>query len=200
MPDMDSFYRRLIEQAKGGDRDDALALLREFALSVLHTDEVAAPLMMYVAQSISDWLASECDPKQAAKAFNVQRPRHRPMSGTTAQKIAHKHIKAWRTYYLMRARGKGYDEAKYIAASNAGLSISMVKKLVEGSLDTELSKEERTVTVWNTRTGEVTEEPLSTVLSKGLTVEQATALFGIKNLKVRARCLNVSRIGDKRSR
>lgn len=63
-------------------------------------------------------------------AFNVQRPAHRDNSGETHKSIASKHIKVLRTYYLMRGRNKGREEAIKIAASRSGVSESTVIRLI----------------------------------------------------------------------
>jgi hypothetical protein len=80
MSDLDSLYTVLIEQAKSGDRYDAISLLKEFVQFCRNGEEVPAPLVAYLGQCIAAWLHSECNPQQAAKAFNVQRPAYRDKS------------------------------------------------------------------------------------------------------------------------
>jgi hypothetical protein len=126
MLDLDSFYTVLIEQAKNGDRDDAISLLKEFVQFSRNGEEVPAPLVAYLGQCIAAWLHSECSPEQAAKAFNVQRPAYREKSDDKSR-----HIKALRVYYLMRGRRKGRNEAISLAAGNVGLSESSIRKLLE---------------------------------------------------------------------
>ena len=126
MTDLNYFYRRLIKQAEGGERYDALSLLKDF-VQFKNAKEVPAPLLAYIQKCISVWLNVDCDPKESAFAFNVQRPAHRD----NADHIAYKHIKALRAYYLMRGRRKGREEAVRLAANNVALSESAIKKLLE---------------------------------------------------------------------
>ena len=126
MSDLDSFYTLLIEQAKNGDRDDAISLLKEFVQFSRNGEEVPAPLVAYLGQCIAAWLHSKCSPEQTAKAFNVQRPAHRDKSDDKSR-----HIKALRVYYLMRGRRQGRDAAIRLAAGNVGLSESSIRKLLE---------------------------------------------------------------------
>jgi hypothetical protein len=126
MSDLDYFYTLLIEQAKNGDRNDAISLLKEFVQFSLNGEEVPAPLVAYLGQCIAAWLHSECSPEQATRAFNVHRPAHRDKSDDKSR-----HVKALRVYYLMRGRRKGRDEAIRLAAGNVGLSESSITKLLE---------------------------------------------------------------------
>jgi hypothetical protein len=127
------FYQRLIEQVKRGDRNQAVWLLRQFANA---KDLVPEPLVTYVAACLTAWLASDCDPKEAPRAFNVQRSPHREES----PKIAIKHVRALHMYYLMRGRLKGYEPSISIAARFSHLSESQIRKLLareDGGLSTE---------------------------------------------------------------
>ncbi len=133
MSNVDYYFTRLIEQAKNGDRDDAISLLREFTQLHENAEHIPAPLMAYVAECIATWLNSECKPMEATQAFNVQRPAHRDNSGETHKSIASKRIKVLRTYYLMRGRYKGRNEAIKIAATRSGVSESTVIKLIAPS-------------------------------------------------------------------
>lgn len=168
--DEKEWYAAMIEQARNGDRESGIGLLSDFV--ALGKEQDASPLVAYVATCIAEWLASDCSPQLAAKAFNVPKPSHRSPS----KAIIRKHLKALRAYYLMRGRGVGYEAAKAIAASTAKLSLSAINKLLEQPRDEDGF-------------------PLG-----GLTLEQAAALYAIENKRVRERCLNPPRKSYQRTR
>lgn len=126
----------LIEEARNGDRDSAVSLLREVA----GTDPragIKTLVLGYLSECISNWMKWDFDPERAAEAFNVQRVASRPADNVA---IRQKHIRALRTYYLMRGRRKGFEQAKDIAARASNLSRSSIDKLLapsEGGLSVE---------------------------------------------------------------
>lgn len=204
MSDLDYFYALLIEQAENGDRDDATSLLNEFVQFSRNGEEVPAPLVAYLGQCIAAWLHSGCRPKQATKAFNVQRPAYRDKSDDKSR-----HIKALRVYYLMRGRRKGRDEAIKLAAGNVALSESSIRKLLEPPVvsppampSAPFEPEEgrdRVLPPSPPRLMRLPEKPTQRAPpSRPITVEQAAALLSI-NKRVRDRCLNPRRKRYQRS-
>jgi hypothetical protein len=122
-----SFDAQLIRQAKAGDRESGLALLREFS----HYDSTQSggfspEFLGYFAECFRTWLSSDCNAREAPRAFGVARQPHREVSDAAQQK----QMRALRVYYLMRGRGKGIDEAIRLAAKNAHVSESAMRQYV----------------------------------------------------------------------
>lgn len=138
MDDLDQnelvFYACMVEQARKGDRGSAVFLLEEFSTWKVAPQE--PPLVTFIASCVEAWRLTDFDPKRAAECFHIKRDKERPESW----KIRQKHFKALRAYFLMRGRGKGYEEAKKIAARVAHLSPSSINKLLENTDEAEFMR------------------------------------------------------------
>ena len=133
-PNEIDFYVVMAEQARKGDRESAVSMLEEF--STWKDAPQEPPLVTFVASCIEAWRLTGFDPKCAAECFHIKRDSARPESW----KIRQKHFKALRAYFLMRGRGKGYEEAKKIAASVAHLGVSSINKLLENTDEAETKR------------------------------------------------------------
>ncbi len=130
----ESFYSALIRQArkglldengnKVGDLEAAKALLRDFVNVRPVPDEV----LSYVADCVLAWLETDCDPQEAASAFNVKKPAARP----TDPRTRGRHIRALRAFFRARHTGHGYNKALRTAADEMGdMTESALRKLVD---------------------------------------------------------------------
>lgn len=123
------FDAALILEAKSSNRAAAVQILREIG-SMDPRSGLSTAVMAYLSECLKTWAESDFDPKEAARAFHVQRPKQRPPDSNS---IKARHIRALRIYYLMRGRRKGREQAIQIAADAVHLSLQSIIRLLEAA-------------------------------------------------------------------
>ena len=122
------WFSNSVKQARNGDREMAEGLIREFAQLANDPDVfdpvggVPKPLIQHIAACLADWQKRKYT--DAATWFFVDRPSHAP------EKTTGQHVSAMRAYLLLRARGKGTEDARLGAANYSKLSDGQVRHLL----------------------------------------------------------------------
>lgn len=131
------WFKGAIKDARGGNREMADSLLRDFAHLATNPGAydsvggVPTELIQYVATCIADW--RQRGYRDAELYFYVDRPHHRPPAAVSEAQIC-----ALREYMVLRALGHGIQAAISGAKDCSGLTESQVRYVIEShpELDT----------------------------------------------------------------
>lgn len=121
-------YLARIRDAKT-DREEAKSLLDDFAELAEDGTNAHPVLVAYVANCIKNWISNDLSAESATRAFNVVRPRHRPLNDRTGLK----HAEVWRCFLMLRARGHRYEAACVAAATRYRMSLQSVKNILRAT-------------------------------------------------------------------
>jgi hypothetical protein len=118
--DYEQEIRQLSKAAEGGDTVAGEKLLNLFSELATDPADYHPELVRHVARCVKRFMALEPEKRRdgARRAFCVQRPPHR----SPQFKPNEHHVKAMATFYLARAQGISFEEAKVKGASAGCIS------------------------------------------------------------------------------
>lgn len=126
-PRSSSHWSELSEAAGNGDYEAGEKLLQGFATLADDPSNPHPDLVRHLAQCVKRFLEAECSADSARKAFQIDRPRHRPPS----KRVEQRHAEALAEYYRSRAAGEGKEAAVAAGAKAGNFTESAMRKVLE---------------------------------------------------------------------